>query len=128
MRPATFRRAGFASGALSIALGLFHWLWIFYAWDAAHHMGSPLRRHSRHVIESLTGMPGRVARDAHGTGLVLVDVLGNTFWVMFASGAFLLLIGLLLIFVTSRLERLHRMTALSSADHPLTPDPLRGSS
>ena len=113
MRPAILRRAGFASGALSIALGLFHWLWIFYAWDAAHHMGSPLRRHSRHVVESLTGTPGRIARDAHGTGLVLVDVLGNTFWVMFASGTFLILIGLLLILVTSHLDRLRHMTTVS---------------
>jgi len=126
MRPATLKRAGFASGALSIALGLFHWLCIFYAWDAAHHMGSPLRWHSTHVVESLTGMPGRIARDAYGTGLVLADVLGNPFWFMFASGTFLVVIGLLLIFVTSRLGHLHRITILSSAGDPPNPDPLRG--
>ena len=122
MRPATLTRAGFAFGALSIALGFFNWLWIFYAWDAAHHMGSPLRRHSKHFVESLTGMPGRVARDSHGTGLVLVDVLGNTFWAMFASGTFLILVGLFLIYAASRLQR---MAGASPANHSLELDATR---
>lgn len=127
MSSAAFRLTSRVLGALSITVGIINWLWIFYAWDAAWHMGSPLRRHSKHFVASLTGDEARMARDAHSTGLVLIDVLGNTFWVMFASGAFMVLVGLLLIIVGSRLHRLPRTTPGSSPDKPLGQDPLPGS-
>ena len=108
-------------GIASIAAGLFSWIWIFYAWDAAQHMGSPLRRHSEQVVSSLTGDKAHIAKDSHSAGLVLIDVLGNTFWVLFASGAFMIVLGLLLVLLS-------RMAAVSSSSNSFKPDPLRGSS
>ena len=131
---------GLVLGGLSIAVGVFNWLWVFsawcaaivgiklfYAWDAAWHMGSPLRRHSKHVVASLTGDHAYVARDSHSTGLVLIDVLGNTFWVMFASGAFLVAVGLLLIYLSIRVRRLRYTTSESPSHDPRGPSPLSGS-
>ena len=127
MSPVASRPTSLVLGALSIAVGVFNWLWIFYAWDAALHMGSPLRRHSKHVVASLTGDHAYVARDSHSTGLVLIDVLSNTFWVMFASGAFLIAVGLLLIYLSLRQRRLQRSTPEFPSQDPREPSPLRGS-
>jgi hypothetical protein len=118
---------GLVLGGLSIAVGLFNWLWIFYAWDAAWHMGSPLRRHSKHVVASLTGDHAYVARDSHSTGLVLIDVLGQTFWAMFGTGAFLVAVGLLLIYLSFRERRLRHATPESPSHAAREPGPLRGS-
>lgn len=126
MSHAASRSTGLVLGGLSIAVGIFNWLWIFYAWDAAWHMGSPLRRHSKHMVASLTGDHAHVARDSHSTGLVLIDVLGNTFWVMFASGAFLVVVGLLLIYLSVRQRRLQRSTPESPSHDPRGSSPLRG--
>ncbi|WP_139187852.1 hypothetical protein [Pseudoxanthomonas sp. CF385] len=127
MSPVAPRPMGLVLGGLSIAVGVFNWLWIFYAWDAAWHMGSPLRRHSKHVVASLTGDHAYVARDSHSTGLVLIDVLGNTFWVMFASGAFLVTVGLLLIYLSIRERRLQYTVSESPSHDPRGPSPLSGS-
>ena len=102
MKSSLVRFASLVLGSLSIALGAFNWLWIFYASDAAHHMGSPIRRFPKRFVQSLTGENSHVAREAHGTGLVLIEVLGNTFWVLFLSGVVLILSGSALLYTARR--------------------------
>jgi hypothetical protein len=121
MKSSLARSGSLILGIASIAAGLFSWAWIFYAWDAAQHMGSPLRRHSEQVVSSLTGEKAYIAKDSHGAGLVLIDVLGNTFWVLFASGAFMIVLGGFLVLLS-------RLASASSPGNSFEPGPLRGSS
>ena len=64
----------------------------------------------------MRGDQAYVARDSHSTGLVLIDVLGDTFYVMFFSGAFLVLAGLLLIFFSSSRRRCRRTLPAATTD------------
>ncbi len=66
----------------------------------------------------MTGDQAYVARDSHGAGLVLIDVLGDTFYVMFASGAFLMLAGALLIYFSSSAGRRQQALPVASPDGP----------
>ena len=120
MKSALASSASLILGIASIAAGLFSWVWIFYAWDAAQHMGSPLRRHSEQAVSTLTGDKAYIAKDSHSAGLALIDVLGNTFWVLFASGAFMIVLGLFLVLLS-------RMASVSSPNNSFKPNPLRGS-